>query len=334
MPLKAVEAAPTTVAGVGAGIVAGIVTRNPFIGAGITGVAFGVLSAGEIFDEAVRADVPPERALKIAKLAGAGEAALEFVPSYMFMRLLGITRLSKTALKEGVRELNRALKIAKGTGTIAVAEAIEEGLQTAKDNLIAKNYYEPERKLTQGVLESAAVGGIMGGVLGGAGSVVSSKASVKAVDSGLDFSKLTEEKEDFKAMFEEAAPLEAIQEEEVTLDVDESKKDLEEEGVVTDTDRLARGVEAIQDERQARLFKNVISEEGKGTGKKFEPFLQTSEDIIKEEAVLIKEEILKAVPGENLYVKDEFNVIEKIIKGGVRSTFPPYYQRLKIPKRH
>ena len=58
---------------------------------------------GEIFDEAVRADVPPERALKIAKLAGAGEAALEFVPSYMFMRLLGITRLSKTALKEGVR---------------------------------------------------------------------------------------------------------------------------------------------------------------------------------------------------------------------------------------
>ena len=49
--------------------------------------------------------------------------------------------------------------------------------------------------------------------------------------------------------------------------------------------------------------------------------------------MLIKEEILKAVPGENLYVKDEFNVIEKIIKGGVRSTFPPYYQRLKIPKK-
>ena len=46
LPLKAVEAAPTTVAGVGAGIVAGIVTRNPFIGAGIIGVAFGVLSAG------------------------------------------------------------------------------------------------------------------------------------------------------------------------------------------------------------------------------------------------------------------------------------------------
>ena len=77
-------------------------------------------------------------------------------------------------------------------------------MQTAKDNLIAKNYYEPERKLTQGVLESATEGGITGGVLGGAGSVVSSKASVKAVDSELNFSKLlTEEKRRFRnRMFE------------------------------------------------------------------------------------------------------------------------------------
>ena len=44
---------------------AGIVTRNPFIGAGNNRGGFGVLSAGEIFDEAVKADVPPERAFKI-----------------------------------------------------------------------------------------------------------------------------------------------------------------------------------------------------------------------------------------------------------------------------
>ena len=48
-----------------------------------------------------------------------------------------------------------------------------------------------------------------------------------------------------------------------------------EEGIETDTDRLKRGVETTREEvRQARLFKNVIPEEGKGTGKKFEPVLE------------------------------------------------------------
>lgn len=57
--------------------------------------------------------------------------------------------------------------------------------------------------------------------------------------------------------------------------------------------------------------------------------LQTQfESVIKEEAVLIKEEIKEAVHGENLVIKDEFGVVEEIRKGGIPSTFPPYFADL------
>ena len=172
LAVKAVETAPLTVAGMGAGTVAGLVTKNPFIAAGISSTMFGLTSAGEIFKEAKEAGMKPEDALKSARLGGLGEGVLEFVPGYMFMRLLKIGKpLSKTVLTEGVKELSRISQIAKGMGQIGLAEGIEEGLQTAKDNLIARNYYEPERPLLKDVPESVALGGIMGVGLGGAGSV-------------------------------------------------------------------------------------------------------------------------------------------------------------------
>ena len=172
LAVKSVEAAPLTVAGMVAGTVAGLVTKNPFIAAGISSTMFGLTSAGEIFKEAKEAGMEPEKALTPARLGGLGEGVLEFVPGYMFMRLLKIGKpLSKTVLTEGVKELSRISQIAKGMGQIGLAEGIEEGLQTTKDNLIAGNYYEPERPLLKDVPESVALGGIMGVGLGGAGSV-------------------------------------------------------------------------------------------------------------------------------------------------------------------
>jgi len=74
-----------------------------------------------------------------------------------------------------------------------------------------------------------------------------------------------------------------------------------------------------------QLFKNTIVEKGVGTGKEFKLFRP---DIIQEEARLIREEIQQAVHGENLITKDAFGVITNIQKGGIKSTFPPYYQSL------
>ncbi|MCR4293616.1 MAG: hypothetical protein NUV76_12155 [Candidatus Kuenenia sp.] len=183
LAVKSIEAAPLTVAGMGAGAVTGLITKNPFIAAGVSSTMFGLASAGEIFNEAKEAGMNPEDALKPARLGGLGEGMLEFVPGYMFMRLLKIGNpLSQTALKEGVKELGRVSRIARGMGQIGLAEGLEEGLQTAKDNLIAGKYYEPSREILKNVPESAALGAIMGVGLGGAGAVSGEviKPSIKA----------------------------------------------------------------------------------------------------------------------------------------------------------
>lgn len=168
-----VETAPLTVAAVGTGVLATVITKNPFVGSTISGTIFGVTSAGEIFKEAKDAGISEEEALQAARLAGAGEAALEFIPGMMFMKLLGGGKqLKKTVLKEGFRELRRAGRVARAAGKIALAESLEEGSQTVKNNLIARKFYDSERALLKDVPESAAIGGILGLGLGGAGGVV------------------------------------------------------------------------------------------------------------------------------------------------------------------
>ena len=166
-----IETAPLTVTAVGTGVLATIATKNPYVGAVLSGVIFGGTSAGQVFEEGERAGIPREEALMAARLAGAGEAALEFVPGMMFMKMLkGNKQLSKEALKGGFRELRRLSKVARGSAKIGLAEMLEEGAQTAKDNLIAQKYYDSERALLADVPESMAVGGIMGVGLGFGGA--------------------------------------------------------------------------------------------------------------------------------------------------------------------
>ncbi len=198
------ETLPLTVASIGMGAVATLVTRNPYVGALVGGSMFGSVSAGATFEEgeqAVRKQAEKEgknpgeevakkrqELLEAAELAGLGEVALEFIPGVMFLKLANLDKLGKrglknltvSALQEGQTKLKKLLGFAKASGKMALAEAAEEALQTVKDNLIAKKYYEPEREILTGVPEAATVGGILGVGLGAGGKVIGT-----AIEAGL-----------------------------------------------------------------------------------------------------------------------------------------------------
>jgi len=167
------ETLPLTGVAMGSGVVAGIITKNPYVAATVSGTIFGATSAGDILKEAKKEGLSIEEALPAARLAFGGEVVLEFIPGYMFMRMVGLGRpLKKKLIKEGVKEVNRAIRVAYGMGKLSVAEGLEEGLQTTKDNLIARGYWEPDRPIFQDVPESTTVGTIMGWGLGGVGTAI------------------------------------------------------------------------------------------------------------------------------------------------------------------
>ncbi|MCK5235444.1 MAG: diguanylate cyclase [Deltaproteobacteria bacterium] len=174
------EAAPLSVAGVGLSTLTAIATKNPYLAATVGGVMFGGVSAGQTYKEGkaalVAAGVPEgeaeEDALAAARLAGAGEAALEFIPGMMFMRLLNIGKpLKKEVMKEGFTELRRLGQLARGASKMTLAEGLEEGAQQLKDNAIARGYYDSDRDFWEGVPESFAVGSVMGLGMGGGAAV-------------------------------------------------------------------------------------------------------------------------------------------------------------------
>lgn len=125
-----------------------------------------------------------------------------------------------------------------------------------------------------------------------------------------------------------------------------------EEAIETETNKAMK---ALQTEietigKDAKLLPNRITEEAGGTGEAFRPTLAEtkelpgpvaetptvtpepvqlfSEDMIQEEARLIREEISQAVHGENVVIRDDDGVIVESITGGSKSTFPPYYTDL------
>lgn len=163
------EALPLTVAGMGAGALTTIVTKNPYLGASVTSAAFGTVSAASTFEELTEAGVPEDEALMWSRTAGTGEFFIEILPGIMFMKLLKKMKLSTEALKEGGDVLAKSIEVAKSMGKLALAESLEEGAQTVKDNLIARQTYDPERPLLKDVPEAMALGGVMGLGLGAAG---------------------------------------------------------------------------------------------------------------------------------------------------------------------
>jgi len=178
------EAMPLTVGIMATAAAATITTRRPELGLMIVGSAFGSVSAGEMFVEAKKHGLSDVEALADSRNAGLGEFALEFVPTFMFLKMLKVAQragkpLAKNVAKEGIKELSRTSTMARSMGKLAVAEGIEESLQTLKDNLIQRGF-DPTQDITEGMAQSGAIGALMGLFLGAGGYAGGKK--LEAVD--------------------------------------------------------------------------------------------------------------------------------------------------------
>ncbi len=200
---KVQEAAPLTIAAMGTGLLASIGTKNPITGALLSGSMFGAVSAGGTMTEYEEAVIKqakeqgrdPEKALnnarasiqEAAQLAGTGEAALEFLPGMMFMKMAGV--MGKGVTKEVTREAILSLKFmskkARDIGKLSLAEGAEEAMQTFKDNAIAKWNFDPDRDLLEDVPESAVIGGVTGGILGGGAVSIDTAKQLGAGETAL-----------------------------------------------------------------------------------------------------------------------------------------------------
>ncbi|MEE9316102.1 MAG: hypothetical protein V3U97_03230 [bacterium] len=138
-------------------------------GAVISGTPFGVVSAGEMYDEALRAGVDQSTAKWLAGTAGVLEVGLELYGAGKLIELMGLDKLGKEGIRQAVTKVEALKNIARSAGEIAKVEALEEFSQTVKDNVIKKYGIDEGQEIFEGGLQSFVVGGIMGGLLGGGG---------------------------------------------------------------------------------------------------------------------------------------------------------------------
>jgi len=141
------RAAPQTAASVAAAIAGG----GP-LAAGVVG---GGLEASQTYSEAVEAGLTPEEAALLSTAAWVGTGALE---SLGIEAALGsvLKKMAGKPVKEGMARLLGRLAMS------AAGEGLTEGEQQRYLNLLAQKTYDPERKLSEGVAESRAVGAILG----------------------------------------------------------------------------------------------------------------------------------------------------------------------------
>lgn len=316
LTIKVLESAPLTVAGVGATLLTGLVTRNPAIAATVGGSMFGLVSAGATmteYEEAVRKDAikngrDPQEAVNIARktiqeaseLAGVGEAALEFIPGMMFMKMAGIVggkQVTKQVTKEALKELSKFSKFMRGMGKLALAEGAEEALQTFKDNAIAKGYYDSERDLLQDVPESAVIGAITGGILGGA--TVATRAGVEAVvgEKDVDLSEFkVEEEVEVKEPVEETPEVKSARE---SAEVFQEKFD-------TELKALAEGLPI---EEKIEFAERLVQETGKSAEESAKIFEATEKTLNEIEQVVETPEIDAEVAKQQ--VQDKIDELAK-----------------------
>jgi hypothetical protein len=154
-------------AAIGAAYAAPAVGVGAGAGAALTAAGLGAASgAASAYDEARAMGADDTKARYAASLSGGLSAITEPLG-------VGGGRFAKVALG-GIPS-----RIAREVVREGGEEAIQEAVQSAGGNVIARGLYDPERPVTQGVGESALIGGLVGGGFGGAGSALGSRRNAR-----------------------------------------------------------------------------------------------------------------------------------------------------------
>lgn len=172
----------------GAGNIVGIggsAILSSFAGGPWTGLAVGAaqgaaMNQAEIYKEAIAAGVDEQTAIEASDWAAA-VGATEILPIGRALRLL------PASVRKEVT--GAVLKRIVALGKNGAEEGIQEYLSQVGNNIIAQQYYDPERGWTEGATEAALVGSILGVGTGAVGSTLDKKVEVVAENGATDEQK-------------------------------------------------------------------------------------------------------------------------------------------------
>lgn len=163
--LGVASTAPSAAAGA-TGFLAGTAIGGPAVGVGGAAIgAMGVgyaMAQGELYDELVKAGVPPEKASLVSSGGAIPIAALDATGLGMLAKI-GLGPAKKEIARSFARTVAKA--IAEGAATEALTEGSQELIQNIIVNLASGKPWSQD--MMKGVLESAVVGGLTGGVMTG-----------------------------------------------------------------------------------------------------------------------------------------------------------------------
>lgn len=117
------------------------------------GAAFTMAGSGEALERAVAAGTTEQEQIKAA-LYGIAPGATDIVPVEMLLDRIKVPAPFRGPLARAIGKI----------GGQAFVEGVQEGGQEFLQNLIAREVYDPEQELTEGVLPGAGVGAGVGGI--------------------------------------------------------------------------------------------------------------------------------------------------------------------------
>lgn len=133
------------------------------VGGIVTGAGLGSsLTSSGLYREAVEAGISNEDALDVAKW-GSAIGATEIIPIARALKMIPASARQKVSGAFG----KRLSHILRSGGE----EAAQEFLAETAQNIVASEYFDPERGWFEGAGEAALIGGILGVAVGGAGAI-------------------------------------------------------------------------------------------------------------------------------------------------------------------
>lgn len=148
-----------------AGMIGGSVVFGPWAGA-LQGAAMG--AAGQ-YQDAIANGADEATALQAAGF-GFLIGTTDILPLMRAFKPLGKVAPHIAERVTGALA-QRLVQLSHKVGRAAAEEALQEGLQTTLENMVAQGLYDPDRGTFEGAGEAALVGALLGGGLGAAGGV-------------------------------------------------------------------------------------------------------------------------------------------------------------------
>ena len=166
--------------GIGGSSILSSLAGGPWTGLAVGAAQGAAMNQAEIYKEAIEAGVDEQTAIEASDWAAA-VGATEIIPIGRALRLL------PASVRKEVT--GAVMKRLVDLGKNGAEEGIQEYLSQVGNNIIAQQYYDPQRGWTEGATEAALVGSILGVGTGAVGQTLDKKVEVVTENGATDEQK-------------------------------------------------------------------------------------------------------------------------------------------------